>query len=489
MGSSDTFTPKVCTVVDAISHPTCSHDGSWSLSRLENGTKFVSHHIASNRHEYFKLLQVPCPEQMQHIRAIQELKETENSRRINKISFPDQQWLSSQNEFNKDSYPKSMINQMSLSPSDKLVEAAREVYYRKLTGPFARKDEEEGLREAFKKVDMENNEMSLNIKALMARQRWIKVGLILRRAGRDQDSNVEEVDRNLEIQSQKKQKRKQMTRRNINLEYRKKTKAMDVHYFLEMIDIKHRYGPNLRIYHEEWKKSRTLDNFFLWLDFGEGSIISCQACPRQRLERERVRYLSTEERRNYLVYIDRNGRLCWAKNGAHVDTSEKYCDSVNGIIPVTNQITKSPYSTTEFLQDNTVKEDYDAVPIFLTSLYSLNDGKSNEYDDQIHHFSTQKISRLHQVRDMKKVRHISAATIINRLLRESVKKNTWIFVADTSFRLYVGIKKSGVFQHSSFLRGGRISAAGSIRVEDGRLSRLSPLSGHYRPPSKDQIIY
>jgi len=55
-------------------------------------------------------------------------------------------------------------------------------------------------------------------------------------------------------------------------------------------------------------------------------------------------------------------------------------------------------------------------------------------------------------------------------------------VADTSFRLYVGIKQSGAFQHSSFLHGSRISAAGLIKIKDGRLSKLSPLSGHYRPP-------
>lgn len=83
---------------------------------------------------------------------------------------------------------------------------------------------------------------------------------------------------------------------------------------------------------------------------------------------------------------------------------------------------------------------------------------------------------------MKKISHVSATTIINKLLRSSVQKNTWIFVADTSFRLYVGIKQSGTFQHSSFLHGSRISAAGSIEIKNGRLCMLSPLSGHYRPP-------
>jgi hypothetical protein len=49
----------------------------------------------------------------------------------------------------------------------------------------------------------------------------------------------------------------------------------------------------------------------------------------------------------------------------------------------------------------------------------------------------------------------------------------------------VGIKQSGAFQHSSFLHGARISAAGLIKIKDGQLRRLSPLSGHYRPPTKN----
>jgi hypothetical protein len=51
--------------------------------------------------------------------------------------------------------------------------------------------------------------------------------------------------------------------------------------------------------------------------------------------------------------------------------------------------------------------------------------------------------------------------------------------------LYIGIKQSGAFQHSSFLHGARISAAGLVKIKDGQLRRLSPLSGHYRPPTKN----
>ncbi|KAI7983396.1 IQ domain-containing protein IQM2 [Camellia lanceoleosa] len=57
----------------------------------------------------------------------------------------------------------------------------------------------------------------------------------------------------------------------------------------------------------------------------------------------------------------------------------------------------------------------------------------------------------------------------------------WIFVLSTSMTLYVGQKKKGTFQHSSFLAGGATSAAGRIVVEKGILKAVSPHSGHYQP--------
>ncbi len=186
--------------------------------------------------------------------------------------------------------------------------------------------------------------------------------------------------------------------------------------------------------------------------------------------------MSREERLNYLVKIDEAGRLCWAKNGVRIDTTTEYRDSVQGIVPRDDPA--EPYTvpaeeaTTAAVDDN-------------------NDDSSLESsEDEHHHHESLETARAAKyatpgfdgANGLKKVKHVSAATIFNKLLRSSVRKNTWIFVADTNFRLYVGIKQSGAFQHSSFLHGSRISAAGLIKIKDGRLSKLSPLSGHYRPP-------
>ncbi|CAL9074094.1 unnamed protein product, partial [Musa hybrid cultivar] len=61
----------------------------------------------------------------------------------------------------------------------------------------------------------------------------------------------------------------------------------------------------------------------------------------------------------------------------------------------------------------------------------------------------------------------------------------WIFVLSTSKKLYVGQKKKGTFQHSSFLAGGATSAAGRLVVENGALKAVWPHSGHYRPTQEN----
>ena len=76
--------------------------------------------------------------------------------------------------------------------------------------------------------------------------------------------------------------------------------------------------------------------------------------------------------------------------------------------------------------------------------------------------------------------YLSPTAVTDRFLRETMSKNTWLFVADMENNLFVGLKQTGRFQHSSFLYGGRVTAAGLIKADRGHLTSLSPLSGHYR---------
>ncbi|CAK7352574.1 unnamed protein product [Dovyalis caffra] len=71
------------------------------------------------------------------------------------------------------------------------------------------------------------------------------------------------------------------------------------------------------------------------------------------------------------------------------------------------------------------------------------------------------------------------------VLVDTVEGTKWIFVLSTARALYVGQKKKGRFQHSSFLSGGATTAAGRLVAHDGILEAIWPYSGHYHPTEEN----
>ncbi|KAG8691930.1 hypothetical protein FRC11_004859 [Ceratobasidium sp. 423] len=247
------------------------------------------------------------------------------------------------------------------------------------------------------------------------------------------------------------------------------SKMLETQHWLELVDSKHRYGSNLKYYHKKWQEEDTTEHFFKWLDHGGGKSLSLPECPREQLEKERIIYLSREQRANYLVRIDDQGLLCWARNNELVDTrSNRWKDAGNGrgIIPMTPEemrgagIAEAPakHGRIGFHSDSS-----DSL---------LNSGEAH-YVDTITKPGDSKLKQTMRT-------HFTSTGIMERLLRKTVKKNTWIYVCDMKRNLFIGIKDTGAFQHSSFTAGGLISSAGLIKVKMGRIHKLSPLSGHYR---------
>ncbi|KAK7265386.1 hypothetical protein RJT34_33005 [Clitoria ternatea] len=70
-------------------------------------------------------------------------------------------------------------------------------------------------------------------------------------------------------------------------------------------------------------------------------------------------------------------------------------------------------------------------------------------------------------------------------LVDTDEKSKWIFVLSTTRTLYVGRKKKGTFQHSSFLAGGATTAAGRLVSHQGSLEAIWPYSGHYHPTEEN----
>ncbi|KAL6985545.1 hypothetical protein U1Q18_018921 [Sarracenia purpurea var. burkii] len=73
----------------------------------------------------------------------------------------------------------------------------------------------------------------------------------------------------------------------------------------------------------------------------------------------------------------------------------------------------------------------------------------------------------------------------NGMFLNTDEDSKWIFVLSTTRALYVGQKKKGAFQHSSFLSGGATTAAGRLVAHDGILEAIWPYSGHYLPTEEN----
>ncbi|KAJ5243456.1 IQ calmodulin-binding motif protein [Penicillium citrinum] len=251
---------------------------------------------------------------------------------------------------------------------------------------------------------------------------------------------------------------------------REATKIMDLPYFLEMVDGKHRHGSNLRAYHAIWKNAPSNENFFYWLDYGEGKNVELPHCPRERLERDQVRYLSPEERLKYLVKVDDEGLFRWAKNDELVYTNNKqFKDSMQGVVSVNEGASKFRGNTESPSIPPSPPSPSASSPIPVENKENSDPHLSTREDYEF----GKAVSKFSRIKPTALYEHFAGDI--------SLHDDMWIFVADTSFRIYVGIKEPGAFQHSSFLRGGRISAAGMLKIKHGQLRSLAPLSGHYRP--------
>jgi hypothetical protein len=165
-------------------------------------------------------------------------------------------------------------------------------------------------------------------------------------------------------------------------------------------------------------KEGSTENFFYWLDQGAGRNVELPTVSRERLEKEQVRYLSREERMQYLVKIDNEGRLCWAKNGERITTSTDFRDSMNGIVRKDDGA--PTFRSEEHMQHRRS----------MSSSSSSSSSSSDSATESSHIESEHYVNEdLKNSKGLKKIKHVSAATMLNHLLRGSVKPNSWIFVS------------------------------------------------------------
>lgn len=164
------------------------------------------------------------------------------------------------------------------------------------------------------------------------------------------------------------------------------SKTMGLDYWLEMVDRKHRYGTNLAKYHTVWQDADTQENFFYWLDEGDGKDQDLEECPRDKLDSQQLEYLSREERYKYQINVGNDGLLHWAKSGEKVTTHGPNKDDPTNANP-------------------------------------SNDGTSGETETQNH-----MTDDLHNARGILQAAGQSVPAPLAKLIEKNQNKASWIFV-------------------------------------------------------------
>ncbi|KAI0788657.1 hypothetical protein C8Q75DRAFT_243476 [Abortiporus biennis] len=134
---------------------------------------------------------------------------------------------------------------------------------------------------------------------------------------------------------------------------------------------------------------------------------------------QRITYLSSEQRLNYLVQIDSEGKLRWARNGELVDTTAgrwKDAGGGRGIVPLDHPEPSALQERTSFVEGSPTS--------------SLSEG---EVADAMHYYSNQHMSK----NPLKRLlwRNFTLRGLMDRLLRKTIKRNTWIYVSVRFFIL------------------------------------------------------
>ncbi|MDI1488222.1 MAG: hypothetical protein OHK93_007496 [Ramalina farinacea] len=401
---------------------------------------------------------------------------------------------------------------LSLDPASRWTEAIKEAQYRSLTTPRS--------RAAAAATENPSSPAAPNDpfpppsrSGTKARSNWAKAGMVARRANADEESSLSSSsslsDTSHDIHSpttspSAKDKLARQQRKLAEKQERvKSAKTMDLSYFLEMVDTpKHRYGSNLRKYHAEWQRRPTNENFFYWLDHGAGMAVELPNCSRKRLEDMQVRYLNREERMLYEVVVGDKGKLCWRKDGVKVDTTREWRDSVEGIVreedPAPLWADRPAWGRGSSEGSSSGIDDAEGPPTGGTDT-NMDEGSTEKtrMAQELSPPSTEAESKRHptlpnifKTLSLSKQPDENTAPDNNQPPpKPAKKKQKWIFVADTKNNLYISLKQSGAFQHSSFLHGARVSVAGLIHVRDGQLRILQPRSGHYRTPSHNLHVF
>lgn len=191
---------------------------------------------------------------------------------------------------------------------------------------------------------------------------------------------------------------------------------------------------------------------------------------RNRERADPHRYLSAEQRLNYLVKVDKDGLLRWARNSELVDTAAgKWRDSgdCSGIVPeeTWKELHPEEAEREAELYRTGAGSSSDLSISSMSSGWSaqsgLQENESTHYDeyngDNLKGWLGRKVEGVTPAgvkkqllrKTLKYVAQILRTYRSGRMVADHTRRNTWIYVSDMKLNMFIGIKQTGTFQHSS----------------------------------------
>ncbi|KAG8684227.1 hypothetical protein FRC09_015527 [Ceratobasidium sp. 395] len=194
-------------------------------------------------------------------------------------------------------------------------------------------------------------------------------------------------------------------------------------------------------YHRKWQGEDTEENFFKWLDHGGGKDLSLPECSREQLEKERI----MEQRANYLVKIDEKLShevvLC---DRGYFDGLETMSMSIQEVTDGKTQVGMAIYNTLLQATNTHIGNGLGIIPMTPEEMRGAELAETPSKHGKIgflpsssdslsageEHY-TETAAKPGDGKMMQEIRNrFTSKGVMERLLRKTVKNNTWIYVCD-----------------------------------------------------------
>lgn len=257
------------------------------------------------------------------------------------------------------------------------------------------------------------------------------------------------------------------------------SKQRDLSSWLEAFDSEHRAGKYLSLYHRRWIRLDSNQDFFTWLDAGDGKKLNLPQCSRLDLEFNALVYCDASARQQYEAdmircNIDGAPRLVlkYKIGGASVNSHPLWADAGESRRDLMPCSPKSGGSNTVGGCGGAMTEE--AVDI--------SEGRSGDGGASS---GGEVASRLPEG-EAETLKYVCQRNNCGHCNHDPQEGDCYLFLIDHKETLYVNKHIPGRFHFSSFLCGRTGKLAGEITIDHNGVARsITPATGRFKPTMKN----